>query len=90
MAKNASILKSISVANRNKQRNKIYKSVIKSLTKKVLMSLPQVAGSDDMVELRQTASTLYSKIDKAVKKGVLHKNNAARKKAFLSKKLNTL
>nr|YP_009314116.1 Ribosomal protein S20 [Izziella formosana]SCW22370.1 Ribosomal protein S20 [Izziella formosana] len=90
MAKNASILKSISVASRNRQRNKIYKSVIKSLTKKVLHKLSTVSQPDDTVELEHTASILYSKIDKAVKKGVLHKNNAARKKAFVSKKLKTL
>nr|YP_009315549.1 Ribosomal protein S20 [Liagora brachyclada]SCW24207.1 Ribosomal protein S20 [Liagora brachyclada] len=90
MAKNASILKSISVASRNRQRNKIYKSVIKSLTKKVLNNLSQLQQPDDIIKLQDTVSILYSKIDKAVKKGVLHKNNAARKKAFLSKKLKAL
>nr|YP_009314321.1 Ribosomal protein S20 [Liagora harveyana]SCW22575.1 Ribosomal protein S20 [Liagora harveyana] len=90
MAKNASILKSISVASRNRQRNKIYKSVIKSLTKKVLNNLSQWQQPDDIIKLQNTVSILYSKIDKAVKKGVLHKNNAARKKAFLSKKLKAL
>nr|YP_009315142.1 Ribosomal protein S20 [Titanophycus setchellii]SCW23597.1 Ribosomal protein S20 [Titanophycus setchellii] len=90
MAKNASVLKSISVADRNRKRNKIYKSVIKSLTKKFLTNLSQVNNTDDIAELKFTVSILYSKIDKAVKKGVLHRNNAARKKAFLSRQLKAL
>lgn len=90
MAKNASVLKSISVANRNRQRNKIYKSTIKSLTKKFLTNLSQINPTSDLTDLNLLVSILYSKIDKAAKKGVLHKNAAARKKAFLSKQLKTL
>nr|YP_009314732.1 Ribosomal protein S20 [Neoizziella asiatica]SCW23187.1 Ribosomal protein S20 [Neoizziella asiatica] len=90
MAKNASVLKSISVANRNRQRNKIYKSTIKSLTKKFLTNISQVDKTSDLAELNTLMRKLYSKIDKAVKKGILHKNAAARKKSFLSKQLKTL
>nr|YP_009312890.1 Ribosomal protein S20 [Helminthora furcellata]SCW21144.1 Ribosomal protein S20 [Helminthora furcellata]SCW24004.1 Ribosomal protein S20 [Helminthora furcellata] len=90
MAKNASVLKSISVANRNRQRNKIYKSVIKTLTKQFLINLSHAKNKDDILALQDIMSTLYSKIDKAVKKGVLHKNAAARKKAFLYKQIKTL
>nr|YP_009313709.1 Ribosomal protein S20 [Helminthocladia australis]SCW21963.1 Ribosomal protein S20 [Helminthocladia australis] len=87
MAKNASVLKSISVADRNRQNNRIYKSVIKTLTKKFLINLEKARVQEDILNLRESLSFLYSKIDKATKKGVLHKNNAARKKAFLSKQL---
>ena len=90
MAKNSSILKSISVANRNKKRNKIYKSVIKGLTKKFIFHLSRLDETSDTRELNLVAAMLYSKIDKAVKKGILHKNNAARKKAFVSKQLKAL
>jgi len=34
-------------------------------------------------------SEAYSKIDKAVKRGVLHANNGARKKSNLAKKLKS-
>ena len=45
----------------------------------------------DNMELAQKAMSLaYSKIDKAVKSNVLHKNNGARKKARLAKTLKTL
>lgn len=36
-------------------------------------------------EVQQCLSAAYSKIDKAVKRGVLHRNNGARKKARLAK-----
>nr|YP_009313912.1 Ribosomal protein S20 [Hommersandiophycus borowitzkae]SCW22166.1 Ribosomal protein S20 [Hommersandiophycus borowitzkae] len=90
MAKNASVLKSISVANRNQKRNKIYKSMIKTLTKKFVSNLKQAESKDDLIALQSIVSMLNSKIDKAVKKGVLHKNNAARKKSFISKQLKLL
>jgi small subunit ribosomal protein S20 len=35
-------------------------------------------------------SEAYSKIDKAVKRNVLHKNNGARKKASLAKALKSV
>nr|YP_010873177.1 ribosomal protein S20 [Nemalion vermiculare]WGV34453.1 ribosomal protein S20 [Nemalion vermiculare] len=87
MAKNASVVKSIAVANRNNNSNKIYKSTIKTLTKKFLVSSQQSSTEEDIKLLCFKLSVLYSKIDKAVKKGVLHSNNAGRKKAFLAKAL---
>jgi small subunit ribosomal protein S20 len=36
-------------------------------------------------QVDQSLAAAYSKIDKAVKQGVLHKNNGARKKARLAK-----
>ncbi len=44
--------------------------------------------SDEQMQLVQTRmSEAYSKIDKAVKRGVYHKNNGARKKARLARAL---
>lgn len=43
--------------------------------------------SENMSVARQAMSAAYSKIDKAVKRDVLHKNNGARKKARLAKHL---
>lgn len=40
-----------------------------------------------MQEVERCMSEAYSKIDKAVKRGVLHPNNGARKKARLAKVL---
>lgn len=40
--------------------------------------------------INQSMSLAYSKIDKAVKRGVFHRNNGARKKARLAKALKNL
>nr|YP_009314527.1 Ribosomal protein S20 [Liagoropsis maxima]SCW22781.1 Ribosomal protein S20 [Liagoropsis maxima] len=85
MAKNMSVMKSIAIANRNKNSNKVYKSTIKTLTKKLLLDLKKASTTDDIKLLQGQLSMIYSTIDKAVKRGVLHRNNAARKKSFLSK-----
>ena len=67
--------------------NRRYISTIKTLSKlftKKIKSL-SVTSTEDTSNLKKESSLiankLYSIIDKAVKKGVLHKNNAARKKS---------
>jgi small subunit ribosomal protein S20 len=42
---------------------------------------------ENQQNLQQLMSAAYSKIDKAVKRKVLHRNNGARKKARLAKAL---
>ncbi|GFE68942.1 hypothetical protein CFPU101_15520 [Chroococcus sp. FPU101] len=43
---------------------------------------------ETMESVQVAMSAAYSKIDKAVKRNVLHKNNGARKKASLAKALS--
>lgn len=84
MPKNLSAIKKNQISLRNCRRNKTYKSVIKTLTKKYLLNLRNV---DDKNLYLHTSnlSAVYQKIDKAVKKGILHKNNGARKKSLLAR-----
>nr|YP_009296188.1 ribosomal protein S20 [Sebdenia flabellata]AOM65123.1 ribosomal protein S20 [Sebdenia flabellata] len=84
MSKNLSALKKTQIALRNRARNKMYKSVIKTLTKKYILSLQ---NTDYLVDNnpKENLAAVYQKIDKAVKKGILHKNNGARKKALLAR-----
>ena len=84
MRKNLSAIKKARIASRNRFKNKIYKSSIKTLTKKYLLRLEEIDKANPARQLQDLA-TVYQKIDKAVKKGVLHKNNAARKKSLLAK-----
>lgn len=44
-------------------------------------------SAEKLEEVNQRMSAAYSKIDKAVKRGVFHRNNGARKKARLAKAL---
>nr|YP_009497960.1 ribosomal protein S20 [Gracilaria changii]ART65224.1 ribosomal protein S20 [Gracilaria changii] len=90
MSKNPSAVKKFQVSIRNRRKNKSYKSVIKTLTKKYISNLrtkPQIQNSDEFIS---ELSVLYKKIDKAVIKGVLHKNNGARKKSLIAKALKSL
>nr|YP_009293833.1 ribosomal protein S20 [Ahnfeltia plicata]AOM65521.1 ribosomal protein S20 [Ahnfeltia plicata]UAT97262.1 ribosomal protein S20 [Ahnfeltia plicata]UAT97467.1 ribosomal protein S20 [Ahnfeltia plicata] len=84
MSKNLSATKRTKISIRNRGRNKVYKSNIKTLTKKCLMNI-QDLDKCNHEEAKLCLFAVYSKIDKAVKKGVLHKNSAARKKASLAK-----
>ena len=82
MKKNLSAIKRAQISERNRLRNKSYKSSIKTLIKKTLQNIePQ--GKINIKQATFLVAQAYSKIDKAVKKGVITKNNAARKKSKL-------
>ncbi|MDE5083358.1 MAG: 30S ribosomal protein S20 [Trichodesmium sp. St18_bin1] len=86
MANIKSAIKRIQVAERNRLRNKSYKSAVKTLIKKYFTSVENYASNPTeelKIEVEQRMAKAYSKIDKAVKCGVLHKNNGSRKKARL-------
>lgn len=75
--------KRILVAERNHERNVMAKSAIKTAVKKVLTSVKE----GNIEEAKENLKLAYSLYDKAVGKGVLHKNTAARKKSRLTKKV---
>nr|QCI09126.1 ribosomal protein S20 [Inkyuleea mariana] len=84
MPKNSSAIKKTNIAFRNRCRNKVYKSAIKTWTNKYILSLENIENlniNDALFNL----SIIYQKIDKAIKKGILHKNKGARKKSILAK-----
>jgi small subunit ribosomal protein S20 len=93
VANSKSALKRAQIGERNRLRNKSYKSAVKTLVKKYLTAVEVYAAnpnSESEQELQARLSEAYSKIDKAVKRGVLHPNNGARKKARLARKLKPL
>ncbi len=65
-------------------RNKGIRSEINSRVKTAIYNAE--SGTTNSEDLQQAVK----KIDKAVAKGIMHKNTAARKKSRLSKKLNSL
>ncbi|MEH2251706.1 30S ribosomal protein S20 [Nostoc sp.] len=93
MANTKSALKRAEIAERNRLRNKAYKSAVKTLMKKYFNAIA-VYAANPTSELKQEAqarlSEAYGKIDKAIKRGVLHPNNGARKKSKLAHKLKPL
>lgn len=85
MANIKSAKKRVLVAQRNNERNTAFKTSIKTAVKKALAA---VNGSED--ELKAALSNVYKLCDKAVSKGILHKNTAARKKSRLTLAVNKL
>ena len=67
-------------------RNNSYKSELKTLIRKVDAAV-ESGNKDAAVETLRNASR---KLDKAVSKGVLHKNTAANKKSGLAKKVDKI
>jgi small subunit ribosomal protein S20 len=85
-----SAIKRVKIAERNRLRNKSYKSAVKTLTKNYLAALEghkAAPSAETEAAVKATMSAAFSKIDKAVKSGVLHSNNGARKKARIAKLL---
>ncbi|MDZ8188727.1 MAG: 30S ribosomal protein S20 [Nostoc sp. ChiSLP02] len=93
MANTKSALKRAQIAERNRLRNKAYKSSVKTLMKKYFNAVTAYAANptpEFEQDVQSKLSEAYSKIDKAVKRGVLHPNNGARKKSKLATKLKPL
>lgn len=90
MANIKSAIKRVEIAERNRLRNKAYKSAVKTLMKNYLVAVQNYATNpspEAMQEVQQRMASAYSKIDKAVKRGVLHRNNGANKKSRLAQAL---
>lgn len=86
MAKISSAAKRAKQSENSRKRNRAYKSGVLTARKKVLSAI--TAGD------KEGAAKLYtdytSKLDKAVKKGVVPKNNASRKKSRMALSLNKM
>ena len=80
MANIKSAKKRVLVAEANRQRNVAFKTSIKSAIKSAL----ELATGKDKEALNTAISKVYQLCDKAVVKGILHKNTAARKKSRLA------
>ena len=79
MANIKSAKKRVLIAEKNRVRNVAFKTSIKTAIKKVL----ELASGKDKDALGAAISKAYQLCDKAVSKGILHKNTAARKKSRL-------
>ena len=68
------------------EKNKANKSELKTIVKKFDAALE----SGDKAAAEAAYKTAVKTVDQAVVKGILHKNNAARKKSSMTLKLNKL
>ncbi len=85
MANTRSAIKRMKQSEQRRQRNRAARSTIRSSIKAARTA---VAGKspDSTAAVQEAIRTL----DRAVTRGVLHRNTAARKKSALARKLNTL
>lgn len=86
MANIKSAKKRIDVINKKTLRNKMIKSKIKTVIKKVEASI--AAGDKETAQANLLVA--ISEIDKAASKGVYHKNNASRKVSRLTTAVNKM
>ena len=87
MANIKSSKKRIQVAERNRLENKAYKSAMRTLMKRCFNACTDYSekpGDELKNNLELSLNSAFSKIDKAVKRGVLHRNAGAHQKARLS------
>ena len=68
------------------ERNRAHKSELRTWIRKVRTAV----DSGDKDAAQDALSTASKKLDKAVTKGVIHKNQAANKKSNMAKKVNSL
>ncbi len=71
---------------RQEQKRRLHNRSIKSLVKTQITKARQAIVADADAEAAVRAAV--SELDRAAKKGVIHRNNAARRKSRLMKQLN--
>lgn len=82
MANIKSAMKRVKVNKVKAAANKARKSELKTVLKKANLAAESGANTEEAIK------AAIKRVDQACAKGLLHKNNAARKKAQLAKKLN--
>ncbi|HXG60704.1 MAG TPA: 30S ribosomal protein S20 [Planctomycetota bacterium] len=86
MAHTISALKAWKKSEKRRLRNHSIKSALRTQMKKVLAAVEK----KDAAGARAQLSTAYRLLDRAVVKGVVHRNNADRHKARLAARVNAL
>ncbi|MGO1770231.1 MAG: 30S ribosomal protein S20 [Microbacterium sp.] len=69
-----------------RERNRIVKSELKSLVRKTR----EAVAAGDKAAAESAFATASKKLDKAVSKGVIHKNQAANRKSKVAKRIAAL
>jgi len=87
VANNKSARKRIEIAERNRLHNRSYKAAMRTLMKRCLNACADYTsapGDDSKASVKSSMSAAFSKIDKAIKVGAIHRNAGAHQKSRLS------
>jgi small subunit ribosomal protein S20 len=86
LANHKSALKRIRTSERKRQRNRVFISRARTEIKTALTEI----GGGDVTAAREATVQAIRTLDRAASKGILHRNNAARRKSRLMKQLVAL
>jgi small subunit ribosomal protein S20 len=84
------IIKSAKKALRQNKKRKLENLKVKNKMKDQVKKIKSFVSNGKKKEAQENLSRGYKAIDKAVKKGIIKKNTAARKKSRLTKLINRL
>ena len=74
---------------RQEQKRRLHNRSIKSLVKTQISKARQaITGNASVEDAQEAVRVAVSELDRAAKKGVIHRNNAARRKSRLMKQFN--
>ncbi|PAV29007.1 30S ribosomal protein S20 [Virgibacillus profundi] len=86
MANIKSAIKRVETNNNKRANNQSQKSDMRTHIKRV----EKLVEANDAENAKAALQTTMKHIDKAVQKGIIHKNNGDRQKSHLAKKVNNL
>jgi small subunit ribosomal protein S20 len=86
MPNNAAAEKRMRQEQKRRAHNRSVKSIVKTQVTKARQAITTTSVNAENAEAAVRAAV--SELDRAAKKGVIHKNNAARRKSRLMKQLN--
>lgn len=86
MANSKSALKRVRVAERRRMRNRVYKSSSRTLIRRA----EAMIASGDVEAASAAVGNAISMLDRTAGKGIIHRNNAARRKSRLMAKYNRM
>lgn len=93
MANIKSSKKRILLAQRNQLQNRFYKNSIRTLTKKFIKQVKLFklnSNANFKQQAKKLLNSIYSLIDKGLKKRIFHKNKAVRQKSRLANLYKTI
>jgi len=76
--------------NRQNEKKRLRNRVVRGTTRSVVKNAQKAIESGEVENSQSAVLSAISALDEAAQKGVLHKNNAARRKSRLMKRLAAL
>jgi small subunit ribosomal protein S20 len=86
LANTKSAIKRLRSAERRRLRNRVYRGGARTAVKRAR----RLIDAGHLEEAKEAVRVAVSALDKAAEKGIIHKNNAARRKSRLMRRLDQL